>query len=233
MFFHFLEGEILLINKPYRWTSFDVVAKIRVMLKRRMGIKKIKIGHSGTLDPLATGLLVLCTGNFTKRIDEIQNQDKIYTGTFYLGATTPSFDLETKVDNTFDISAITEAQIIEATKKFIGEQEQVPPMFSAIKIDGKRAYEMARVGKEVEIEARHINIKRFEIKSIELPTIEFEIECSKGTYIRSLARDLGVELGVGAHLTSLCRTAIGDFLLSDAITLEQFEALVIHDFEQK
>ncbi|MEI6123624.1 MAG: tRNA pseudouridine(55) synthase TruB [Bacteroidota bacterium] len=233
MFFHFLDGEILLINKPYKWTSFDVVAKIRSMLKYRVGIKKIKIGHAGTLDPLATGLLVLCTGKFTKRIDEFQNQDKVYTGTFFIGATTPSFDLETKVNQTFDISALTEKDVIKAAKKFIGEQDQVPPMYSAIKIDGKRAYESARKGEEITIEARPINIKRFEIKSVNLPVVEFEVACSKGTYIRSLARDLGVELGCGAYLTSLCRTAIGDFLLTDAITVEQLEALVIHDFEQK
>ena len=233
MFFHFLDGEIIIINKPYKWTSFDVVAKIRTMLKYRVGIKKVKIGHSGTLDPLATGLLVICTGKYTKRIEEFQNQDKVYTGTFHIVSTTASLDLETKNNNRFDISELTPEAIIEASKTFIGEQEQIPPMFSAVKIDGKRAYEIARQGHEVELVARPITIKRFEIKDIKLPYVDFEVECTKGTYIRSLARDLGLALDSGAHLTSLCRTSIGDFSLADAVTLEQLEALVIHDFQQK
>jgi tRNA pseudouridine55 synthase len=216
MFFHFLEGEILLINKPYKWTSFDVVGKIRVMLKYRLGIKKIKVGHSGTLDPLATGLMIICTGKFTKRIDEFQNQDKVYTGTFRLGATTPSYDLESKIEDIKDISDLKAQDIIEKSKLFIGELQQIPPMFSAVKVDGKRAYEMARKGQDFIIEAKTITIKRFEITNINLPHVDFLVECSKGTYIRSLARDLGEALGCGAHLTSLCRTRIGDFLLEDA-----------------
>jgi tRNA pseudouridine55 synthase len=229
MFFHFLEGEILLINKPLKWTSFDVVGKIRVMLKYRLGIKKIKVGHSGTLDPLATGLMIICTGKFTKRIDEFQNQDKVYTGTICLGATTPSYDLESKIQDVKDISQLKAEDIIEKSKLFVGELQQIPPMFSAVKIDGKRAYEMARKGQEFVIEPKTITIKRFEINNISLPYVDFTVECSKGTYIRSLARDLGEALGCGAHLTSLCRTRIGDFLLEDAITIEQFEALVIQD----
>jgi tRNA pseudouridine55 synthase len=229
MFFHFLEGELLLINKPYKWTSFDVVGKIRVMLKYRLGIKKIKVGHSGTLDPLATGLMIICTGKFTKKIDEFQNQDKVYTGTFCLGAITPSYDLESPVQDKKDISELTKEDIIEKSKLFIGEQQQVPPMFSAVKIDGKRAYEMARNGQDFIIEAKTVNIRRFEIKNINLPYVDFEVECSKGTYIRSLARDFGEALGCGAYLSALCRTSIGDFLLQDAITIEQLEALIIQD----
>jgi tRNA pseudouridine55 synthase len=229
MFFHFLEGEILLINKPLHWTSFDVVGKIRVMLKYRLGIKKIKVGHSGTLDPLATGLMIICTGKFTKRIDEFQSQDKVYTGTFCMGATTPSYDLESKTEDVKDISELKAEDIIEKSKLFIGELQQIPPMFSAVKIDGKRAYEMARKGQDFIIEPKTIHIKRFEITNINLPYVDFLVECSKGTYIRSLARDMGEALGCGAHLTSLCRTRIGDFRLEDAITLEQLEALVIQD----
>ena len=229
MFFHFLDGEILLINKPLRWTSFDVVGKIRVMLKYRLGIKKIKVGHSGTLDPLATGLMIICTGKFTKRIDEFQNMDKVYTGTFKLGATTPSYDLETKPENSKDISGIKAEDIIEKSKLFLGEQQQIPPMFSAVKVDGKRAYEMARNGQEFEIEAKTVHIKRFEITKVHLPKVDFLVECSKGTYIRSLARDLGEALGCGAYLTQLCRTQIGEFTLTDAISTEQLEALIIQD----
>ena len=229
MFFHFLDGEILLINKPLKWTSFDVVGKIRVMLKYRLGIKKIKVGHAGTLDPLATGLMIICTGKFTKRIEEFQNQDKVYTGTFCLGATTPSYDLESKIENKQDISGLKTDDIIEKSKLFTGELKQRPPIFSAVKIDGKRAYEMAREGQEFEIEAKTIHIRRFEITRIELPHVDFEVECSKGTYIRSLARDFGEALGCGAHLASLCRTKIGEYSLSDAISTEQLEALIIQD----
>lgn len=229
MFFNFLEGEILLINKPFKWTSFDVVGKIRVILKYRLGIKKIKVGHSGTLDPLATGLMIICTGKFTKRIEEFQNQDKVYTGTFCLGSTTPSYDLESETENVKDISELKHEDILAITKMFIGEQQQIPPNFSAVKIDGKRAYEMAREGQEFEIEPKTITIKRFEITRINLPEVDFEVECSKGTYIRSLARDFGKALGCGAHLTSLCRTKVGDYSLNDAITLDQLEALVKQD----
>ncbi len=229
MFFHFLEGELLLINKPYKWTSFDVVGKIRVMLKYRLGIKKIKVGHSGTLDPLATGLMIICTGKFTKKIDEFQNQDKVYTGTFCLGAITPSYDLESPLQDKKDISELTKEDVLEKSKLFLGEQQQVPPMFSAVKIDGKRAYEMARNGQDFIIEPKTVTIKRFNIKNINLPYVDFEVECSKGTYIRALARDFGEALGCGAYLSALCRTSIGDFLLQDAITIEQLEALIIQD----
>lgn len=229
MFFHFLEGELLLINKPYKWTSFDVVGKIRVMLKYRLGIKKIKVGHSGTLDPLATGLMIICTGKFTKKIDEFQNQDKVYTGTFCLGAITPSYDLESPLQDKKDISELKKEDVLEKSKLFLGEQQQVPPMFSAVKIDGKRAYEMARNGQDFIIEPKTVTIKRFDIKNINLPYVDFEVECSKGTYIRALARDFGEALGCGAYLSALCRTSIGDFLLQDAITIEQLEALIIQD----
>jgi tRNA pseudouridine55 synthase len=229
MFFHFLDGEILLINKPLRWTSFDVVAKIRVMLKYRLGIKKIKVGHAGTLDPLATGLMIICTGKFTKRIDEFQNQDKVYTGTFRLGATTISYDLESPVQNKIDVTGLKHEDIIEKSKLFLGEQQQIPPMFSAVKIDGKRAYDMARKGEEFIIEPKNINIKRFDLTKIHLPKVDFLVECSKGTYIRSLARDYGEALGCGAYLHELCRTKIGDFMLEDALTMEQLEALIIQD----
>lgn len=229
MSFNFPEGEILFINKPYRWTSFDVVGKIRVMLKYILDIKKIKVGHSGTLDPLATGLLIICTGKATKKIDDFQNLDKVYSGSFILGATTPSFDLETEIDHTFDISKITEKEIIQNTKNFIGHQEQVPPIYSAIKINGKRAYEMARNNEECIIKSKNINIIRFEITAIRLPVVEFIVECSKGTYIRSLVRDFGVSLGCGAHLTSLCRESVGNISLADALSIEQLEVLITQE----
>lgn len=233
MFFHFLEGEMLLIKKPYKWTSFDVVGKIRVMLKYRMGIKKIKVGHAGTLDPLATGLLIVFTGKSTKKIDEVQGLTKVYTGTFTLGATTPSFDLESAPENQTSLEGISNESIIAASKKFIGEIQQVPPIFSALKIDGKKAYDMAREGTEFEMEARPVHIYDFKITDIQLPEVSFEVECSKGTYIRSLAHDFGKALGCGAYLSSLCRTRIGDFSLDDAITLEQLEALVVLEKEKE
>lgn len=233
MFFHFLEGEMLLIKKPYKWTSFDVVGKIRVMLKYRMGIKKIKVGHAGTLDPLATGLLIVFTGKSTKKIDEVQGLTKVYTGTFTLGATTPSFDLESAPENQMSLEGISNESIIAASKKFIGEIQQVPPIFSALKIDGKKAYDMAREGTEFEMEARTVHIYDFKITDIQLPEVSFEVECSKGTYIRSLAHDFGKALGCGAYLSSLCRIRIGDFSLDDAITLEQLEALVVLEKEKE
>jgi tRNA pseudouridine55 synthase len=229
MFFHFLDGEILLINKPMKWTSFDVVGKIRVMLKYRLSIKKIKVGHAGTLDPLATGLMIICTGKFTKRIDEFQNQGKVYTGTFRLGAITASYDLESPVTNKVDVTGLSHEEIIEKSKLFVGEQQQIPPNFSAVKVDGKRAYEMARKGQDFVIEAKTVTIKRFEITKIHLPKVDFIVECSKGTYIRSLARDFGEALGCGAYLSELCRTKIGEYSLEDAITTEQLEALIIQD----
>ena len=223
----FIEGEVLLVNKPLEWTSFDIVNKFRVLLKIHLGIKKIKVGHAGTLDPLATGLLILCTGKFTKKIDEYQAFEKEYTGTFFLGATTPSSDLETQVDQIFDISGITEARIIEASKTFIGDILQKPPIFSAKKVNGERAYELARKGETLEMPARLVTISEFEITKIDLPNIEFRIVCSKGTYIRSIARDLGDYLNSGAHLTKLCRTRIGEFKLIDAITKEEFEKTLV------
>ena len=233
MSFQFETGEILLINKPYTWTSFDVVGKMRSVIRQRMGIRKIKIGHAGTLDPLATGLLILCTGKFTRRIDEFQGLEKEYIGTFRLGATTPSFDLETPIDKTYPITLVSRCETLsimekihEAAKHFTTTFDQVPPQFSAIKVDGKRAYESARKDINVEIKARQVTISAFEITRIDLPDVDFRVVCSKGTYIRSLARDFGELLGCGAHLTSLCRTRIGSFHLRDAYELDDFQKLL-------
>ena len=190
----FKNGQVLLINKPLNWTSFQVVNKIRWLIKNKFGIKKIKVGHAGTLDPLATGLLIICTGKMTKKISSFQNQTKKYTGTFLIGTTTPSFDLETKPNNTFPIDHINEDLIINASKSFIGKIKQKPPIFSAIKKDGKRLYESARIGENVEINDRYIEILSFNISKIHMPHIDFEIECSKGTYIRALANDFGKKL---------------------------------------
>ena len=222
----FLDGQVLLIDKPLEWTSFQVVNKVRWLIKKQRGLKKIKVGHAGTLDPLATGLLILCTGKFTKKIEQYQAQEKEYTGTIYLGATTPSYDLETEIDQHFDISGITIEQIHQATQNFIGQIEQVPPLFSAIKKDGKRLYELARKGETTEIKSRTITISEFEITRIELPKIEFRVVCSKGTYIRSLAHDFGKALNNGAHLSALRRTRIGDHRVTDAISIEAFEDLL-------
>jgi len=231
MGFNFIEGEVLLINKPLRWTSFDAVNKIRGMVKKSLHLKKIKIGHAGTLDPLASGLLIICTGKFTKKIDEYQAFDKEYTGSFYLGATTPSADLETEVNQTFDISHLNEELIKNAVNKFIGTFHQIPPIFSAKKIDGERAYEAARKGRIVEMKSREITISEFEITNINLPSVDFRVVCSKGTYIRSLAKDFGEALNCGAYLSALCRTRIGEYALLNAITIEQFEADVKNHFE--
>ncbi len=206
---------LLLIDKPLNWTSFDVVNKLRGKLKIK------KIGHAGTLDPLATGLLILCTGKMTKRIDEFQAQEKEYTGDFVLGQTTPSHDLETAVTEAKDISFITHEAILETANKFTGVLQQIPPIHSAIKVDGKRAYKLARIGKEPELKPREVIVSLFEITSIQLPIVSFRIICSKGTYIRSLARDFGNELGVGAYLSKLCRTRIGQFHLKDALKIEE------------
>lgn len=224
--FDFQAGEVLLIDKPLRWTSFDVVGKIRNSIKPL----KIKVGHAGTLDPLATGLLVLCTGKKTKTIDQLQAQEKEYTGTIHLGATTPSYDLETEIDQEFDISNITPEQIKEASKQFIGEIQQCPPSHSAIKIGGERLYEKARRGEEVERRPRTVIINSFEITDITLPLISFKVVCSKGTYIRSLAHDLGRALHSGAYLHSLRRTRSGDFLVQDAYGVME---LVNHIRENK
>jgi len=208
------EGRVLLINKPYEWTSFDAVNKLRYKLKMK------KIGHAGTLDPLATGLLIICTGKMTKRIEEFMGLEKEYTGTFVLGASTPSHDLETEVDAQHDISGLTEEAIRTATQPFTGKISQLPPMHSAIRVGGKRAYEFARKGQEVELKPREVEVSVFEITSIELPNVDFRIVCSKGTYIRSIARDFGKALGVGAYLSALCRTRIGSFSLANAQQLD-------------
>jgi tRNA pseudouridine55 synthase len=219
-----LEGKVLLINKPLTWSSFQAVNKLKYILKRKYDLpKKFKIGHAGTLDPLATGLLIICTGKFTKKITEIQAQEKEYTGTIFVGATTPSYDLETEVDATFPTEHITKELILATTKKFIGEIDQKPPVFSAIKKNGKRLYENARAGEEVEIQSRKTTIYEFEITRIQLPEIDFRVKCSKGTYIRSLAYDFGLTLQSGGHLTALRRTKIGDYSVENAVTPEDFE----------
>ena len=212
----FLNGQILLIDKPLEWTSFQAVNALKWAIRKKFGLKKIKIGHAGTLDPLATGLLIICTGKFTKKIPELQGQVKEYTGTFTLGATTPSYDLETEVNETFTTDHITDASIKEATQQFLGEIDQVPPIFSALKKDGKRLYELAREGKQVEIKSRKIEILEFEITKISLPEVAFRVVCSKGTYIRSLAHDFGKALDSGAYLSELRRTKIGDFNVTRA-----------------
>jgi tRNA pseudouridine55 synthase len=219
----YLEGQLILIDKPLEWTSFQVVNKVRWLIKKQFQLKKIKVGHAGTLDPLATGLLILCTGKFTKKIDSYQAQEKEYTGTITLGGTTPSFDLETEINTTFDISEITSERIWATTKKFIGEIQQQPPVFSALKKDGKRLYEFARAGEEVEIPKRTITISEFEITNIDLPRVDFRVVCSKGTYIRSLAHDFGKALNNGGHLSVLRRTKIGGFSVKNAISIETFE----------
>lgn len=228
MNYNFHSGELLLIDKPYTWSSFQAVNKVRYAVKFHPsmivdGIKvKAKVGHAGTLDPLATGLLIICTGKKTKTINELMGLEKEYTGTFLLGATTPCFDLEKPVDHIFPTEHITENDIYDAAVKFTGIQQQVPPLFSAVFIDGKRAYELARAGVEAEIKPREIEIKEFEITGITMPTVSFRIVCTKGTYIRSIARDFGLTLNSGAHLTALCRTRIGEFLLKDAFTPQEF-----------
>ena len=220
----FLAGKVLLIDKPLKWSSFQAVNKLKYILKRKYDLpKKFKIGHAGTLDPLASGLLIICTGKFTKSITEIQAQAKEYTGTIVLGATTPSYDLETEIDATFPTEHIDSALISETTKQFIGEIDQKPPVFSAIKKDGKRLYEHARAGEEVEIQSRKTTIYEFEITRIQLPEVDFRVKCSKGTYIRSLAYDFGLALQSGGHLTALRRTKIGDYDVKDAICPENFE----------
>ncbi|MBY0486836.1 MAG: tRNA pseudouridine(55) synthase TruB [Flavobacteriaceae bacterium] len=220
----YLEGQIILIDKPLKWSSFQAVNKLKYILKRQYNLpKKFKIGHAGTLDPLATGLLIICTGKFTKRITEIQAQAKEYTGTITVGATTPSYDLETEVDKTFPTEHITETLLLETTKQFLGEIDQKPPVFSAIKKDGKRLYEHARAGEEVEIAFRKTTIHEFEITRIALPEIDFRVTCSKGTYIRSLAYDFGIALQSGGHLSALRRTKIGDYNVDNSVTPDDFE----------
>ncbi|MAD97743.1 MAG: tRNA pseudouridine(55) synthase TruB [Flavobacteriaceae bacterium] len=218
----FLEGKVLLIDKPLEWTSFQAVNKIRWHIKKQFGLKKIKVGHAGTLDPLATGLLIICTGKKTKSINEYQAQEKEYTGSIYLGATTPSYDLETEVNQIFETSHITSELIYETTIKFVGEIDQKPPIYSAIKKDGKRLYDIARKGETTEIKSRKVNITSFEITKIEMPLVEFRVSCSKGTYIRSLANDFGEALNSGAYLASLRRTKIGDFSVTDGLSIDDF-----------
>jgi tRNA pseudouridine55 synthase len=213
--FNFAEGELLLLNKPYHWTSFDVVGKLRNSFKPL----KLKVGHAGTLDPLATGLLIICTGKMTKQIDTFQAQEKEYTGTLVLGATTPSYDLETEVDQTFEISHISKESITEASKLFVGDIEQYPPAHSALKVNGERLYEKARRGEDVELKSRKVTITEFEITRIELPEIDFRVVCSKGTYIRSLVFDFGKALNSGAYLSKLRRTRSGDFRVEDAFEI--------------
>jgi tRNA pseudouridine55 synthase len=218
--YHFTEGEIILIDKPSDWTSFDVVNKIKFALKKNYGT--VKIGHAGTLDPKATGLLILCTGKKTKDIQQIQDAEKEYTGTFFLGGTTECYDSEKPVNQTFDISQILHEAILKCAESFVGVQEQFPPIHSAVKIDGKRAYSLARQGKEVAIRPKQITIRTFEITGIELPLIHFRVECTKGTYIRSLAHDFGKRLNNGAYLFALRRTKIGTYSVDDALKLEDF-----------
>ena len=215
-------GQVLLIDKPLTWTSFQVVNKLRWEIRQRFNIKKIKVGHAGTLDPLATGLLIICTGKQTKQIDTYQGQVKEYTGTFTLGATTPSYDLETEIDNTFSTAHITEELLHETTKQFVGEIQQKPPIFSAIKKDGKRLYELARKGETTEIKERTVTISSFEIIKIKLPEVDFRIICSKGTYIRSIAFDYGKALNSGGHLSALRRTKIGNYSVDGALSVEEF-----------
>ena len=219
----FLEGQTLLIDKPFGWSSFDVVKKLKHLIIKRYSLKKIKIGHAGTLDPLATGLLIICTGKFTKRLSEVQSQEKTYTGTITLGGTTPSYDLETEINNNYETKHLTENLIYNTANQFIGEIDQKPPIFSAIKKNGERLYKKARRGEKISIESRKVNIQLFKINSIENLNVKFEIKCSKGTYIRSIANDFGAKLNSGAYLSKLCRTAIGNYKLSSSISVETFE----------
>ena len=223
--------QIILINKPLRWTSFDVVRKVHGILKRAATVSepqatnsklKIKVGHAGTLDPLATGLLILCTGSLTKKISEIQNAEKEYTGSFTIGSSTPSYDLETELSEPVSFDHVTEKLIFETSEKFKGKQMQIPPAHSAVKVNGIRAYQKARSGQAIDLQPKEVFIKEFEISAIDLPRINIRVVCAKGTYIRSLAHDFGRALGCGAHLSALCRTRIGDYALKDSLTIEDF-----------
>ncbi len=223
---NFIEGEVLLIDKPHGWTSFDVVNKIRWNLKRALNIKKIKVGHAGTLDPLATGLLIVCTGKQTKNVESYMAQEKTYTGTFLLGKSTPSFDLETGFDHSFPIDHVDESLIQHVAASFLGAQEQKAPIYSAKQIDGKRAYLFARAGKDVTIKSHQIHIEKFEVSTSRFPEIDFEISCTKGTYIRSIAKDFGERLNSGATLIALRRTASGSFNVNDARSVEDWITLI-------
>lgn len=219
---NFKEGEVLYFDKPLKWTSFAVVNKIRYHLCRKLGVKKLKVGHAGTLDPLATGVMIICTGKATKRIEEFQYHTKEYVATLQLGATTPSYDLEKEIDATYPTEHITREQVEETLKRFIGSIEQVPPAFSACKIDGERAYELARKGEEVNLKPKTLVIDEIELLECNLPEIKIRVVCSKGTYIRALARDIGEALDSGAHLTGLIRTRVGDVKLEDCVQVESF-----------
>jgi tRNA pseudouridine55 synthase len=220
-----LQGGIVLINKPYGWTSFDAVNKIRSILRRHSGIHKIKVGHAGTLDPLATGLVLICTGKMTKEIHRFQSLEKEYIAVFELGKTTPSFDLETEIDGEYETAHITSGLIEKTLEKFTGEIDQVPPLFSAKYIDGKRAYRHARRGDEIQLPASRVSISKIELVKFDLPELVLRIACSKGTYIRSLARDIGLDLGSGAYMSGLKRTRIGEYDLSNAVSPEEFEKI--------
>lgn len=222
----FVTGEILAVDKPKGWTSFDAVKRLRGALQRRLGARRFKVGHAGTLDPLATGVLLVCTGRGTKRIDELQGSDKEYVATMRLGATTPSFDLETEIDSEHPYEHITEEDVREVLERFRGEIMQVPPVYSAVKIDGKRAYKYARKGHEVELKAKPIVISELELTDMSLPYVTMRVGCSKGTYIRSLARDIGEALGCGAHLTDLRRTRIGDYRIEDCMSIDEALELI-------
>jgi tRNA pseudouridine55 synthase len=219
---NFIEGEVLYFNKPLTWTSFNLVAKVKYPLLRKLRIKKLKVGHAGTLDPLATGVMIICTGKATKRIEEFQYQTKEYIASIKLGATTPSYDLEKEIDATYPTEHITRELVEETLKKFIGSIEQIPPAFSACKVDGERAYELARAGKEVELKPKTLVIDEIELLECNLPEIKIRVVCSKGTYIRALARDIGEALNSGAHLTGLIRTRVGDVKLEHCMEIENF-----------
>lgn len=223
---NFIDGEILYIDKPFGWTSFDAVKRLRGALTRRLGVKKIKVGHAGTLDPLATGVMILCTGRATKQIDELQAGVKEYVATIALGATTPSFDLETEIDATYPTDHIDRQLVEDTLKKFLGRIEQVPPAFSACKIDGKRAYNLARKGRDVELKAKILVIDEIELLEYSQKEIKIRVVCSKGTYIRALARDIGVALGSGAHLTALRRTRVGDVSIDKCLSVQQAAELI-------
>ncbi len=220
---NFIEGEVLLFDKPYQWTSFDLVRKVRNMIRTKYNYPKIKVGHAGTLDPLATGLLIVCTGKSTKQINSFQDQEKEYIAGILFGKTTPSFDLETDFDKEYPIDHINKEAINEALTEFVGELDQIPPVFSAKFIDGKRAYEYARKGEEVEMKPSRITIHEIELLSVDFPEITIRVRCSKGTYIRSLVRDIGVQLNSGACMIALKRTAIGAYKLNNALTIEEFK----------
>jgi tRNA pseudouridine55 synthase len=224
--YHFPEGEVLLFDKPAGWTSFDLVKKVRGMITRRLQIKKIKVGHAGTLDPMATGLMILCTGKATKELYRFQEMDKSYIAEMEFGKTTPSFDAETEIDRTWPWQHIREEDVLKVMKEYTGTFDQIPPVYSAKKIGGHRAYKLARQGKEVEMKANQVTITRLELIKCELPFCTISVDCSKGTYIRSLARDIGKSLQSGAYLTGLIRTRIGPYSLSEALTINEFEKIL-------